>query len=188
MTERNVASVFDPTIYDNLKTVLEGACYDLDAEGAFLITGREDLVDLASYSRTFRLRLRRTEGRCEASVALVSDLADFAGELRKVHIAGEAPGARVQLELLLPLSVSGRREAVEAYLSEQWEQSFRMEFDLVSPWSGESADAGVPAAGQCRIRMMTTGKLDEGDVEGVEEIGDRLSQTLAYLESLAQSG
>lgn len=180
--------MFDPTIYDNLKTVLEGACYDLDAEGEFLVTGREDLVDLASYSRTFRLRVRRGEGRCEAAVALISDLADFAGELRRVHLAGEPPGARVQLELQFPLSVSGRRGEIEAYLAEQWEQSFRMEFELVTPWLPGASGGIPPAAGRCLVRMTTSGKLDEGDAEGVEDIGRRLALTLSHMERLVEQG
>ena len=30
--------MFDPTIYDNIKVVLEGAVYDLDLEGKIIIT------------------------------------------------------------------------------------------------------------------------------------------------------
>ncbi|MCZ8521754.1 MULTISPECIES: hypothetical protein [Paenibacillus] len=178
--------MFDPTIYDNLKVVLEGAFYDLDAEGAFLITGREDLVDLASYSRTFRLEVRRQGGACRGAVSLVSTLADFAGELRKMHLAGDAPGARVLLQLDLPLSVSGRRAELEAYLAELWEHAFTMKAELILPWDGGEPGAENEDAGACRIRMTTSGKLDESDVESVEDIGRRLSMSLIYADRLAE--
>ena len=39
--------MFDPTAYDNLKVILEGAVYDLDLSGELKIIERNDIVDLA---------------------------------------------------------------------------------------------------------------------------------------------
>ncbi|KPV55085.1 periplasmic component, partial [Paenibacillus sp. A3] len=51
--------MFDPTIFDNLKVVLEGHLYDLDAEQTIRVIGREDFIDLASMKRIFSMRIRR---------------------------------------------------------------------------------------------------------------------------------
>jgi len=51
--------VFDPTIYDNLKVVLEGEIYDRDLNGQIQIVDRSDLVDLAIMSRMFIMRFRK---------------------------------------------------------------------------------------------------------------------------------
>lgn len=53
--------MFDPTVFDNLKTVLEGAVYDLDLEGVILVINRNDLVDLAHFSRTYKITFQLQE-------------------------------------------------------------------------------------------------------------------------------
>ncbi|MDF0725751.1 hypothetical protein PY093_03360 [Cytobacillus sp. S13-E01] len=40
--------MFDPTIFDNLKVVIEGEVYDLDLTGDFLVTNRSDSIDIAN--------------------------------------------------------------------------------------------------------------------------------------------
>lgn len=59
--------MFDPTIFDNLKVVAEGAVYDLDLQGEILVTNRVDQVDLASLSRKFSITFREA-GQEENSV------------------------------------------------------------------------------------------------------------------------
>jgi hypothetical protein len=39
--------MFDPTAFDNMKVVLEGALYDLDIMGEIIITDRNDLFNTA---------------------------------------------------------------------------------------------------------------------------------------------
>ena len=51
--------MFDPTIFDNLKVVAEGAVYDLDLQGEILITNRIDQVDLATLSRYYAITFRK---------------------------------------------------------------------------------------------------------------------------------
>ena len=48
-------SLFDPTAFDNMKVVLEGAVYDRDLFGDILIVSRDDLVNLATLSRKFTI-------------------------------------------------------------------------------------------------------------------------------------
>lgn len=49
--------MFDPTAFENMKTVFEGAAYDLDLSGEAAIIGRNDIVDLAGMSRDYRITL-----------------------------------------------------------------------------------------------------------------------------------
>jgi hypothetical protein len=60
--------LFDPTVYDNLKVVLEGAVYDLDLAGSILVTGREDWVNLADLSRTYKLTFVMADDRSEETM------------------------------------------------------------------------------------------------------------------------
>jgi hypothetical protein len=47
--------MFDPTVFDNLKVIIEGAIYDLDLDGELQVVNRRDLVDLANMSRQFSM-------------------------------------------------------------------------------------------------------------------------------------
>ncbi|WP_259317087.1 hypothetical protein [Heyndrickxia coagulans] len=55
--------MFDPTAFENMKTVFEGAAYDLDLRGEASITGRKDLVDLAECPGNTALRFSFRNGR-----------------------------------------------------------------------------------------------------------------------------
>lgn len=36
--------MFDPTAFDNLKVIVEGAVYDFDLHGDILVTDRKDMI------------------------------------------------------------------------------------------------------------------------------------------------
>jgi len=71
--------MFDPTVFDNLKVVLEGAIYDLDFNNRVEITDRSDIVDLAKMSRSYTLTL--TQGKTDAIVELSTDALNWSGEI-----------------------------------------------------------------------------------------------------------
>ncbi|MGV3488530.1 MAG: hypothetical protein ACO1OC_08095 [Tuberibacillus sp.] len=71
--------MFDPTVFDNLKVVLEGAIYELDFKGQISIVDRSDIVDLAKMSRAYSLTLanKHVEGLVEIS----TDVENWSGEI-----------------------------------------------------------------------------------------------------------
>lgn len=68
--------MFDPTAFDNIKVVIEGAIYDKDLEGEVLVTNRKDFVNLANLSRTFKLAFTLREA---SRVNLFAELEIHAG-------------------------------------------------------------------------------------------------------------
>lgn len=79
----------DPTAFDNLKTVLEGAIYDFDLDGTVVVTDRRDWLDIAHFSRAYRLTFRlpeETDVLC--TVALEMHLEQIARELLQQADAG----------------------------------------------------------------------------------------------------
>jgi hypothetical protein len=65
-----------------MKVVLDGAAYDLDMSGEAVIKGRKDLVDLASMSRTFIIRIALTHfSNVSAEIRVDSTLEHLAAEL-----------------------------------------------------------------------------------------------------------
>lgn len=76
--------MFDPTVFDNLKVVIEGAVYDLDLEGLIYVSNRNDKVDLANMSRTYQVSFHdksRSEAFPLAYVKLEATVENLAGEL-----------------------------------------------------------------------------------------------------------
>ncbi|WP_017755390.1 hypothetical protein [Calidifontibacillus oryziterrae] len=60
-SKRGHVVMFDPTIFENLKVVAEGAVYDLDLIGQIVVTNRVDQVDLAKLSRHYSITFRRAD-------------------------------------------------------------------------------------------------------------------------------
>lgn len=77
--------MFDPTIFDNLKVVLEGAVYDLDLHGQLRIVGRTDRIELSSMSRYYSIQFC-LPGQQEtwAELRLWADTEDLAGEIMEL--------------------------------------------------------------------------------------------------------
>lgn len=50
--------MFDPTIFDNVKVVLEGAVYDEDLDGKIKVVDRKDYVNLAEMSRDYSISFK----------------------------------------------------------------------------------------------------------------------------------
>jgi len=192
--------LFDPTIFDNLKVSLEGALYDLDREGALSVIGREDLVDLASMGRTFRMRFRRPEGVCAGEVTLRSELDDFAGELRTLRIAdaASAPGAHLQLMFELPESKLEVVSAAHAAIADDWSEAAEIALELATIIIPDVREGGErrtdEPAGKfgiaqgslserqfAKIVLSFRGKIDEADIE---EIPMMLEQAVISLEQI----
>ncbi|TFE03028.1 hypothetical protein [Jeotgalibacillus salarius] len=73
--------MFDPTAFDNLKTVLEGTVYDRDIDGTIKITSRTDQIDIATLCRNFNLTFHVNEHSYEADMNLYADLRKLSAEL-----------------------------------------------------------------------------------------------------------
>jgi len=76
--------MFDPTAFDNMKVVIEGALYDLDLAGSIVIVDRDDVVNLAKMSRSFDVHFTLSEVRNEqitAKIEILSTMKNLAAEL-----------------------------------------------------------------------------------------------------------
>ncbi|WP_019533785.1 hypothetical protein [Paenibacillus ginsengihumi] len=181
--------MFDPTIFDNLKVVLEGSCYDLDREGEAVVTGREDVLDLASLGRTFVMRLALPGGRCEAEWSLQSGLADFAMELAGLRRAADRPGAVLRLRLTMPPAWARQADQADAILRRVWgeESELRHEYRLAfDPQAGASLDEAAGSAYAVDVRFG--GKIDESELEALDGMLRKSVLCLSQLEELEQPG
>src|SRR5688500_2638404 len=77
--------MFDPTVFDNLKVVVEGQIYDLDLAKKIRIIKRKDQVELATMSREYAIdfQLFNSE-RVTAQIILIAETEDLAAEIMEI--------------------------------------------------------------------------------------------------------
>ena len=122
--------MFDPTAFDNVKTVLEGTVYDRDLDGTIVITNRSDLIDIASLNRIFSITFYSTEKSIEAEMSLKADLKKLAAELLPSDDSERMAGALI--------SITFRKNGLEwnerelEIFNDQWSESRCFELRTVS--------------------------------------------------------
>ncbi|WP_226666759.1 hypothetical protein [Metabacillus litoralis] len=74
--------MFDPTVFDNLKVVIEGYIYDLDLGNEISIRHRSDVVDMATMSRKYSIHFVSDHFRSTyVKIDINMDQHQLAGEL-----------------------------------------------------------------------------------------------------------
>jgi hypothetical protein len=90
--------MFDPTAFENMKVVLEGAIYDLDLSGDIIIVDRNDFINTAKLSRKYELKFKpETFSNVTASVVLEAELENLAAELLAVSRSEQKAGCWIRL-------------------------------------------------------------------------------------------
>ena len=97
--------MFDPTAFENMKVVLEGALYDLDLSGEIKISDRNDLVNTAKLSRSYDLSFTLANNTIKpitAKLSLQSHLSNLAAELLADSLSKSLAGSYLHLEFIVP--------------------------------------------------------------------------------------
>lgn len=174
--------MFDPTVYENLKVVLEGAVYDLDLEGSIRMTAREDLMDLASMSRTYRLAFClpaafEATRLVTAQITLSAGLADLAGEILEQESV--VPGCSLELAFTMPLLPDEPEERIcswcEAAIWSVWGTRFSVRQTLSREY-GRKPDNRMN-----RISLLFNRKFGEDMAEDIPDLIKHVLQTTQKL-------
>ncbi|TBL80258.1 hypothetical protein [Paenibacillus thalictri] len=168
--------MFDPTVYDNLKVVLEGALYDLDLAGQLEIIGRSDRVELSTMSRFFQLDCKvKPDGIAVASVSLDAGLADLAAEILEQE--GKQPGCHCYITFQIPVDEPlAAAEAVKTQIREIWGERPLLKMTVSYSPDTEQPDFMLLAS------MHFGRKLDEGQMEDIPSMIDHVALTLQTLD------
>lgn len=164
--------MFDPTIFDNLKTVIEGEVYDRDLDGKILVTGRADLINLATMSRTFVLEFRRQDLE-EATVKLTlqADLVNLASEI--LEKMDEEPGCNLTISYSLKV-VDPQADAVELrqILHEIWEgrPSISTEVRFAVDPHGDVVEDESGKPYELSLILTFDRKIDERQLQDLDEL------------------
>ncbi|AST91729.1 MULTISPECIES: hypothetical protein [Sutcliffiella] len=125
--------MFDPTVFDNIKVVVEGDLYDLDLDGHLQVIDRKDLIDLATMSRTFRMEVT-VDQSLTAIISLQTDIKQLAIEIN--HLKGDKPGCYMQLTFQQALNSSIAINDWEANLRRKWGMQWRISHQVIQYVNG----------------------------------------------------
>ncbi|TDF99602.1 hypothetical protein [Paenibacillus piri] len=168
--------MFDPTIFDNLKVVLEGALYDKDFDGVLQITNRMDRMELSSMSRSFGMEFTaKPAGAAKGRVRLTASVADLAAEL--LAETDKQPGCGLQLTFMHPIrEMEADCAWTEELIRDIWgdgveaAQSVRMTY------------GSQPVKLTNHLTVRFTRKLDERQIDDIPSLLDHVVLSLQRLD------
>ncbi|MDQ0228843.1 hypothetical protein [Metabacillus malikii] len=110
--------MFDPTVFDNLKVIIEGYIYDLEAEGSVVLNGRSDVIDIATMSRHYSITYAKgTNNKQLATLELSMNQRQLAGELLRQL---KSPGCHIKLVFYEQLQYEGQDEILMKKINKLW--------------------------------------------------------------------
>ncbi|MDF2721342.1 MAG: hypothetical protein K0Q59_1017 [Paenibacillus sp.] len=167
--------MFDPTLYENLKAVLEGAVYELDRHGRIVVVHRSDLIDLAAMSRSYAIGYRLVDGRCSADIRLMAGLVDLAGE--KLEWRNAQPGSKLELffSILVRNPVTACKN-IQDVLTQIWDSTV----SITQTLSFRYGDDGSRCHN--RIGIHFERKWSEGHGSEIARLLEQTVRTLRLLE------
>lgn len=127
-----------PTIFDNIKVVLEGEVYDLDLAGKIKIIHREDMMDLASLSRMYRIEFM-IDGKEEKSamIELVATAEDLSKEILELEEVSQL-GCTLIIYFSTPVvDIAKECQEIEKTLTELWEHRPMIKQKITSVFSND---------------------------------------------------
>ncbi|MGM0828019.1 MAG: hypothetical protein ACQEWF_09150 [Bacillota bacterium] len=119
--------MFDPTAFDNLKVVFEGAVYDLDLTGEIQILDRKDLFDFAHYERCYQIHYSLPSKKSiSIEFHLKADMGHFLAE-RKMMTEKNTAGA----DILIVYKGDEKLNECRQILEEKWGEDKNWEWKEV---------------------------------------------------------
>lgn len=114
--------MFDPTAFENMKVVIEGALYDRDLDGEIAIIDRNDLMNLAKLSRIYEITFTESaQSAVHCTLILQANLENLSAELLPSNQESQYAGAH--LTILFKMRHENRQELhekIEEELTQIW--------------------------------------------------------------------
>ncbi|WP_040208506.1 hypothetical protein [Neobacillus jeddahensis] len=124
--------MFDPTAFDNMKVVLEGAIYDRDLRGELVITDRNDVMNMAKMSRSFDIVFQLPDKMVSGIMKLESKLHNLTAELLSSSATNQLAGCYVELKFIIKTSSEVDYQKVKHILLGIWGETRKIELSSIS--------------------------------------------------------
>ncbi|MFX3625312.1 MAG: hypothetical protein ACE3JP_15100 [Ectobacillus sp.] len=172
--------MFDPTVFENLKVVVEGAVYDHDFEGDIHVTDRKNMINMASMSRTYSVSftLQEEAPLYTAVFMLHADVYNLAGEIMEKSFT---PGCELYVKFHCPLpDIHPYCEQIERIMQTIWGKE-RM---ITQRISYEYNKRAVSYENTVTISFQKA--ITEDHVDDLPAVIDHMVQTLHKLKNVLE--
>lgn len=172
--------MFDPTAFDNMKVVIEGAVYDSDIDGSIVICDRNDIINMAKMSRCFEIRFNlnvEDTNRADAIFRMESGMGNLAAELLPGASTNLA-GCQIRLDFIkeFPWDFNDFHE-LDSIFKDIWGLSRKIKQKvLLNPYITESKTIVITIDFE-RI-------ISEEQIDDLIEMIDFMTETLRKLDQL----
>lgn len=180
--------MFHPLVFDNIRVVLEGAVYDRDFDGMITITGRSDVMDLATFQRRFQIdfQLAQRDGEDPHTVCarlqLATTLADIAAEQLEQPLT-EMIGCTVCIHFsLLIQDVPQETGEIAEMLNRIWGNRPSITQTVKAILDGQRLE-WPPQQFSNQVTLDFHRKINEGNIEDLRELLDYTVESLRALQA-----
>lgn len=185
--------MFHPLVFDNIRVVLEGAVYDRDFEGAILITGRSDVMDMATFQRLFQIEFKPADAverdpEVLAQIQLRTQLADIASEQLEQPLTNHI-GCTICIHFHLPLTDYGKipdeARAITEMLNDIWGHRPYITHTVRARME-EKRFEWPPQRIENQVTLDFHRKIDEGNIDDLRGLIDHTVQSLLTLQAYVE--
>lgn len=171
--------MFDPTIYENLKVVVEGELYDRDSDGEIAIINREDIVNLATMSRSYLVTftLKNSPQLFTATIKLNATASDL---YREILAENQQIGCKLILFLQGPIKDIVKTPAlIEDLLADKWNNRPTIEQQIYFDWKKSEIKKYF-----LKIKLTFNRNINEDHISDFSEIITLLTKSLEVVEKI----
>ncbi|RBW69197.1 hypothetical protein [Bacillus taeanensis] len=170
--------MFDPTIYENLKVVMEGAIYDLDLTNEIKVRNRSDILNLAVMSRCFSMQFQSYKAKDSyplAEIALHTSMKDLALEILEENET-EA-GCEIAVYFYTRIkNIEKDCSHIEFFLNNIWNQRPAIKQEISYYYSNKNTVYN-------KVTLTFGRKINEDQIDDFHNIIDHTLQSLYYFET-----
>ncbi|MCM3599874.1 hypothetical protein M3175_03960 [Robertmurraya korlensis] len=168
--------MFDPTAFDNIKFVLEGALYDLDLDGQICVMDRNDMINVAKLSRQLEMTIKKNRNsKSSCTVVLRADITNLAAELHPKLQSEKEAGCHIKMVFLIPEQRSFNMKILED-LQSIWGNDREYHCKIISdPLQDQSPN-------KIEIEVIFKRLIYEEQIEDLTVLADVILQSLDKLE------
>ena len=168
--------MFDPTIFDNLKVVLEGHIYELDFSNQLKVTNRKDAVDIATMSREFIMEFQtvnNTEPYPFAEIKLTAKIEDFVKEM--IYGEEEKSGCEITVNLYTKVNnIEDDPNQIKTHLNKIWKGRPLITQQLSFYYENEKSKLN-------KVNLDFNRKINEDQVNDIPNIVDISQESLEWI-------
>jgi hypothetical protein len=176
--------LFDPTAFENMKVVLEGAVYDMDFSGEIFVTDRRDLVNLSNLSRQFEIEAEllpnTAKKNIKARIVLEASLENLAAELlaKEPKISHSKAGCLISITFRIPDRINEQEaksiiEAMETIWGDKREISVSSQSSI--------SNQNVEKSESTQVTVSFGRLITEDQMDDIVQIAETMSQSLRTL-------